>query len=161
MRMTILPLACLAACALAAPAAAQVTTQRSYDMIGAGMTNVPYLPPRGLDFAALEAAAAPHAPDNAPEPAQKNHPALARQQASAVRILRAAVPVGMPAELAAETLRKAGADCGKATAVQIVCHYSLPEPRDEGPFWKDVLWRIWLGVAEGRVTALDLSWRLP
>jgi hypothetical protein len=144
--------------ALAAfPAQAQIRALGKYQALGDQFYNDPQEAPHGLRFADLEAATGTDPLTWSSDPGWKLHRTPENQLTEATDIIRAAIPAGTSAAEAAALLGKAGARCANDRDAQIVCHYRDAETPDSDAYFDNVLWRVWLDTAGGRVTHVAVT----
>lgn len=145
------------ALATAAPAQAQAGSPGRYAAPGDQFYVEPQQAPQQLRFANLEAAM-PRDPSTwSSDPGWQLHRTPASQLADASNTLRAVIPAGTTATEAAALLHKAGARCATGNNSQLVCSYRGAETPYGGVYFDNVKWRVWLDVADGRVSNLAVT----
>jgi hypothetical protein len=143
--------------ALATAASAQAQDTSRYAAPGDHFYQEPAEAPQGLRFANLEEAMGTDPLTWSSDPGWQLHRTPANQLAEAAATLQSALPEGTSAQDAAALLHKAGARCGSATAVQLVCGYHDAQTPYGGQYFDNVQWRVWLDLADGRVSHLTVT----
>lgn len=94
------------------------------------------------------------------DPGWQLHRTPASDLAGASDALRSAIPAGTSLAGAEAVLRKAGTHCAGAADDQLVCSYRDVQTPQEGQYWDNILWRVWLDLADGRVgkVAVTRDW---
>jgi hypothetical protein len=145
------------ALAAAGPALAQDATPGNYQAPGDQFYRAPAAAPHGLQFADLEAAMPADPLTWSSDPGWQLHRTPPSDLADATDTLRAAIPVGTATATAATLLARAGASCAGGSDARLVCRYRDAETPYAGEYFDNVLWRVWLDTAGGRVTHVELT----
>jgi hypothetical protein len=118
----------------------------------------PYAEPaHGLRFADLEASVGTDPRVWSTDPRWDAHRTPPAMLARANQALRAAVPAGTTAGLAAAVLEKAGAHCAGAAANELKCSYHDVETPFGGADWDNVTWQVDLALTNGHVSDLAVT----
>lgn len=145
------------AVAFAASASAQAQDTHRYAAPGDHFYQEPQEAPHGLRFANLEASMNTDPLIWSSDPGWQLHRTPENEMADATDMLRAAIPAGTSANDAAALLHHAGARCTPANGSQLVCRYHDVETPRSGESLDNVLWRVWLDLADGRVNNLVVT----
>ncbi len=139
------------------PAQAQIAALGKYAALGDQFYNDPEKPHHDLSFSRLEAAVGNDPLTWSSDPGWQLHRTPESQIAEASNQIRAAIAVGTPMANAAALLHRAGARCDSGGPTRIVCHYRDAETPYGGQYFDNVLWRVWLDAADGRVTHVAVT----